>query len=671
MRSLQGLLALVTVALIAVVVLWEAGAKTAPGPLHPVHAAVDDLADGRACARCHGEPDAGGTAAMAAACAVCHPEIGEQVADRRGLHGAVDDPERCGACHGEHHGSEIAPVGDRAFARAGIEERQRYDHRHVPVFALDGAHRALSCTACHPQAEVELLPAGRARYLGLDQDCAGCHEDVHRGALGADCARCHGQVEPFAQVGEFRHRRFALDGGHRGLRCDACHAADGPASIASLAGTDPEPRGCVDCHGAAHAPGGTALQLAADTRDCGRCHDPEQGFRRPFDAADHEAAGAPLRGAHQRASCAACHGPERAAGGPRTAPMERCADCHPSPHREAFTAAVVAVSGVTACAACHEPEHASFAAGRVEPDAHRAVGFPATEPHRELDCAACHGAADGAPDRFAARFPGRSAERCEACHRDPHGGQFARRGPAGACLACHAAERFVPSRFGLAAHEGCGFVLDGAHRAVACSRCHSTAEPGRPVRYVGTPGSCAACHEDPHRGRFDRGGRPESVDGRDGCARCHETGSFRELRADFDHGLWTGHRLEGAHARADCAACHGRAAAPDALGKTLGAAPTACAACHEDPHAGQFARREAEGRRATDCARCHTAERGFDEPAFDHDREARFALDATHRGLACAACHPAVPTAGGGSVVRYRPLGIECTDCHGGKERRR
>jgi Zn finger protein HypA/HybF involved in hydrogenase expression len=48
---------------------------------------------------------------------------------------------------------------------------------------------------------------------------------------------------------------------------------------------------------------------------------------------------------------------------------------------------------------------------------------------------------------------------------------------------------------------------------------------------------------------------------------------------------------------------------------------------------------------------------------FDHQRDARFALDAQHEKLQCSACHRAYQTAQG-SVVRFKPLGVTCAECH-------
>jgi hypothetical protein len=163
---------------------------------------------------------------------------------------------------------------------------------------------------------------------------------------------------------------------------------------------------------------------------------------------------------------------------------------------------------------------------------------------------------------------------------------------------------------------------------------------------------------DVHRGAFDVLGAGDDWGGRAECARCHRTSSFQDgARELMDHAASTGFALEGAHGLAGCEACH-LLAAPD--GRRLGLARgRSCAACHTDPHVGQFT---VEG--VTDCARCHADGDTFAASVFVHDRDARFALDERHAALACDACHQPWPLAGGGEAVRYRPLGTECADCH-------
>jgi hypothetical protein len=147
--------------------------------------------------------------------------------------------------------------------------------------------------------------------------------------------------------------------------------------------------------------------------------------------------------------------------------------------------------------------------------------------------------------------------------------------------------------------------------------------------------------------------------GRDGCARCHETSSFLDVRwTSAAHRQWSGYPLDGAHARVSCSGCHERQVHRD--GFVLNAPSRDCASCHADPHAGQFRR---DGR--SDCARCHVESDTFTQVRFDHQRDSRFPLDEHHRTLDCAACHRPFAIPGGRPVVRYRPLGTECQDCHG------
>jgi hypothetical protein len=280
---------------------------------------------------------------------------------------------------------------------------------------------------------------------------------------------------------------------------------------------------------------------------------------------------------------------------------------------------------------------------------HPAAAYPLTPPHDAVACNGCH---EQRRTRNAATSPRRAGD-CAACHDDPHAGQFNARGAT--CSDCHHPTHFTPARFGIAQHATAAFPLTGAHTAVACHRCHAPVPGERPLRFSSAPTACADCHGDAHRGQL----------GRD-CAACHTTTSFHDRALPFDHGA-TGFALRGAHAHADCAACHPRTA-PDRDGHVFApAAGRACADCHEDPHLGQFRR---DGARAADCAACHDEDSAFATVRFDHDRDSRFPLEGAHRGLACNSCHRRYPVAGTDRVVvRYKPLGVSCADCHGAVRR--
>jgi len=140
------------------------------------------------------------------------------------------------------------------------------------------------------------------------------------------------------------------------------------------------------------------------------------------------------------------------------------------------------------------------------------------------------------------------------------------------------------------------------------------------------------------------------------------TDSFDTLPPEgFDHGRWTGYPLGAGHAALRCEDCHAPRPSPDARGRRFGVAlGSACEDCHADPHVGQF-------QPPTRCADCHRDDLSL---AFDHQRDSRFPLDATHRDLDCAACHRPWPLADGTEAVRYKPLGTTCAECHGPGGRR-
>lgn len=594
--TVQNFLALAFTAALGGVIFLGVGNHN-PGAITAVHQAVPELAGSAGCVRCHGE----GGQPMHAACNTCHEDVAAQLRARTGLHGrlAPAAARDCGRCHQEHRGAEFQQVGERAFQLATGAPQADYHHQGIQ-FDLHGSHDGLACDKCHHDASAAVLPRGCKRFLGLGQDCARCHEDPHDGQM-TNCTACHGQSEPFLTVSAFQHdTRFPLVGVHGEQQCRGCHRTATPTSVEALH-TRPDPtqlgvRTCSACHGSPHPE--TMIQRAA------------------------------LQGG--------------------VAESESCGLCHRDSHRDGFLVL-------------------DEAANRR---LHAASGFPLAKPHSGVECQKCHlGIGTRAPvepvaTRHAARFPGRDAQQCAACHADPHGGQFSERGRSD-CRRCHDAHRFAPAVFDLGAHARTAFPLTGAHQAVGCRSCHHTVRPGAKVgesirTFKGTPKACAGCHVDVHDGAFDRKGRPVRVGDRTGCARCHGTASFRIESREFDHARWTGYALRGKHGSATCAQCHPKSAPSHGGTRRFARASSKCAACHADPHAGQFQR---QGR--TDCARCHDDSKSFAQTTFDHGRDSRFALDRDHTGLACAKCHKTYQKPGQKPVVRYRPLGRTCADCHG------
>ncbi|HVS18936.1 MAG TPA: hypothetical protein VMT18_10080, partial [Planctomycetota bacterium] len=390
---------------------------------------------------------------------------------------------------------------------------------------------------------------------------------------------------------------------------------------------------------------------------------------------------------HAALACAACHSPGAVAGEARTfrGTPTACAACHENGHANehaGLLAGAIAAPGVD-CAACHATT--AFAAlERGDFEHGRWTDFELFGLHERATCEACHGS--GAPvrrlGRVAQRFTG-SPQTCATCHADVHRGAFGEND----CAACHTPHGFADLELRASFAHGArtGFGLAGAHARLDCRACHgpgvvAPANSGARLAHArafgfaseharGDPATCAGCHADPHSSLFAERAALDPDDVRASCSACHTAEAFAgTAAAGFDHGRWGGFVLDGAHARLECAACHapGEGALPG-MGALGAAAGRDCVACHDDPHAGQFAR---AGR--SECARCHDTSAGFAARRFEHDRDSRFALDERHAELACSACHVPWPVAGRGEVVRYKPLGTRCIDCHdhggGGEE---
>ncbi|MBL9077393.1 MAG: hypothetical protein JNL08_07820 [Planctomycetes bacterium] len=651
----------------------SAAERKSPGPISSVHAQLADLDGGQACAECHG----GWFGHMRGACSECHEDVAAQVEHGHGLHGRLSQElvADCATCHSEHHGGGFQLVNPLAFSLAGVPDPKQFDHRLVG-FAMDGAHLQLECKQCHEHAESEVLAEGQKRFLGLQQDCKSCHADPHGGRMQFACSSCHSQTSFTERVVPQHESWLSLLGAHDGLDCRACHAVDTPHALEAMQpGARDRARGCGDCHDSPHGErflAGNAKALGTSSeRTCGECHPLDlpkfTDLRATVTPAQHAHGGFPLVAPHDTVACASCHTPavpyaERHPGrGPK-----QCAACHEDPHQAQFSGAPNAAE----CTDCHAATH--FAPPAFDRALHAKTALPLEGRHAELDCHECH---TDPGDDGARRFRG-TPNRCEQCHVDAHAGLFAQQhrarlaaNPRGECAECHGADSFAAvdhTRFDHA--DWTGFATTGAHAQIDCEDCHERKpEPdlagrrfGRVPRHGDGFGGCVVCHRDPHQGLFDGDQAPQLIADRAGCERCHDTASFRVLPYGFDHGTFTGFALTGAHAKLDCSGCHPRLPTPDAQGRTWGRAKgNDCADCHRDPHMGQF---ERLGR--VDCTRCHKSATTFSTLSFRHNLDSRFPLGEAHQKVACSGCHKPEPIQGA-TVVRYRPLPMECVDCHG------
>jgi hypothetical protein len=288
--------------------------------------------------------------------------------------------------------------------------------------------------------------------------------------------------------------------------CSGCHKPQRAAPGTLRFGA------CKDCHADPHA-GQFAQRAGGDA--CEKCHDVDGYLPPTFTVERHGTTAYPLTGAHLAVPCNACH--KRPAPDLPVAEVRfkfastRCADCHADPHRGEF-ASLVQKSG---CEACH-----AIDAWRTVHYDHDATRFPLTGKHAATPCLGCHKplAPDAPPGAIRVRD---LSTTCQACHRDPHAGQFA---------------------------------------AVASSATNVTNETSATEPLAG--------------------GGPADGSGATDCARCHRDASA--WRADgFDHDRDARFKLEGAHARTPCARCHPRVGAGDEAFVRYKPIEQTCASCHK------------------------------------------------------------------------------------------
>jgi hypothetical protein len=425
-------------------------------------------------------------------------------------------------------------------------------------------------------------------------------------------------------------------------------------------------RGCVTCHADPHRG-----RLGAACTDCHATADWHTINKGKF---DHDRTKYPLRGRHRAVACEKCHdfSGGRMTSSPRFA---SCGDCH----RDAHAGTATLAGRIVDCADCHVVD--DWRPSTYTVAQHRLAKYPLEGRHQQVRCADCHVKnPPGVPATqlgSAAVWMRPASSVCRDCHGEDHGPQFASRPDRGACSACHNLAGWKPTTFTVAAHARLRLPLDGRHAEVACSACHGPDRKGLPPlpgpQVLGKAAvffklkelTCAACHVDPHDGRYPQ------------CADCHGLRTFRPSTVDVAAHTRYKFSLEGAHAAVLCVDCHGEmkhAATTSSLvlvrwssPRLLFAAPKGgCEGCHETPHGRQFATRADHGA----CESCHGIDTFQRASRFDHDRDATFKLKGAHENVACNKCHAATSGPVGKRIVTYRPVSGKCEACHGENVRR-
>jgi len=302
-------------------------------------------------------------------CGECHQAMGNDVVTFAPLEHA-----RCSSCHEDPHAGRMNgacsschdPRGWRSVSRSRLEDT--FDHG-TTTFALEGAHAAASCEACHrpgspPRTELIRISyrAGTSTYTfprPVSETCASCHRRYHAqpgsgDATPAPCTDCHTQDAWAPTTYRIsRHNEetdFALTGAHAATPCTACHV------------------------GTASPPGdgapATRFELHFASRDCSSCHEQESPHDEEFSAL----------------ACDACHVTEafEMAEFDHSLPaavdfVSNCRTCHQDddPHQDQFVG--------RECGTCHTTD------GFVIADfSHDETDFPLDGAHQAAECYSCH-----------------------------------------------------------------------------------------------------------------------------------------------------------------------------------------------------------------------------------------------------------------------------------------
>ena len=232
--------------------------------------------------------------------------------------------------------------------------------------------------------------------------------------------------------------------------------------------------------------------------------------------------------------------------------------------------------------------------------------IPLEGKHAQVRCEQCHSGTE------------KPVQRCANCHQPPSQPHFGDE-----CEKCHSPAGFEGAAAPADQHP---IPLEGKHAQVRCEQCHAGAE--KPVY------RCANCHQPPSRAHFG-----------DECEKCHTPAGFQSDAAPA--GLHP-FPLEGAHATADCSACH-------VEGKTLS---KACNGCHQPP---------SQPHLGADCQTCHN-QASFKGASLPRDRHP-IKLQGAHAQAACESCHggdktPSTRCSGCHQPPSQPHFGADCQNCH-------
>jgi hypothetical protein len=275
---------------------------------------------------------------------------------------------------------------------------------------------------------------------------------------------------------------------HTEVKCEKCHLPAGKATIYKLKFAR-----CLDCHQDEHE---GQFAMTPHLNKCDDCHN-IKGFKPSlFTLPKHKDVRFPLTGAHLATPCNDCH-KESAALQPKPKAQYHwadldCTSCHEDVHKGQFKERMAKLGSdqkPLRCLACHSTKTWKD----LSKFDHSATDFPLLGTHRSTACIDCHKPPNLETKLMNVDFKA-APTKCEECHQDPHGEQFAKAGIT-PCADCHNSNKWKPSLFDH--NKRTDFPLEGLHIPVPCSGCHKLTRDvnGKDVLfYKPTPKACSDCH---------------------------------------------------------------------------------------------------------------------------------------------------------------------------------
>ncbi len=189
---------------------------------------------------------------LATPCFACHRSAGPGKAVA--YHFPATD---CESCHKDVHAGQAKPFmqgkGDCGACHLTDSWRElTFDHGRTK-FPLTGSHQQAACGKCHQPNSNDVTALS-----GLATNCSSCHDDVHRGQFADEkgatlCASCHTPDRWATLHFDHSRTRFALDGAHRDLACNACHQPIGGMGQQATRYKNLD-RACASCHATTPSP---------------------------------------------------------------------------------------------------------------------------------------------------------------------------------------------------------------------------------------------------------------------------------------------------------------------------------------------------------------------------------------------------------------------------------